>query len=113
MTETKPEVVVLLYYKYVPIENAEEYAKQHLDYCKSIGLLGRIIVAKEGINGTVSGTKELTDTYIEYMHSDPRFADMEFKVELYQKHPLLTSSSVSRDTSEKRAPRPTLGARQA
>ncbi len=87
VTETNPEVVVLLYYKYVPIENAEEFAKQHLDYCKSIGLLGRIIVAKEGINGTVSGTKELTDSYIEYMHSDPKFADMEFKVELYLKHP--------------------------
>ena len=42
---------VLLYYKYVPIENAEQFAADHLAFCKSIGLKGRILVADEGING--------------------------------------------------------------
>lgn len=28
---------VLLYYKYLPIENAEQFAADHLDFCKSIG----------------------------------------------------------------------------
>lgn len=46
------DIRVLLYYKYVPIENAKEYAKVHLDFCKSIGLKGRILIADEGINGT-------------------------------------------------------------
>ena len=46
---------VLLYYKYLPIENAEQFAADHLAFCKSIGLKGRILVADEGINGTVSG----------------------------------------------------------
>ena len=40
---------VLLYYKYVPIENAEQFAADHLAFCKSIGLKGRILVADEGI----------------------------------------------------------------
>ena len=51
---------VLLYYKYVPIENAEQFAAYHLAFCKSIGLKGRILVADEGINGTVSGDYETT-----------------------------------------------------
>ena len=51
---------VLLYYKYVPIENAEQFAADHLAFCKSIGLKGRILVADEGINGTVSGDYETT-----------------------------------------------------
>lgn len=49
------KIRVLLYYKYVSIENAEEYAAKHLEFCKSIGLKGRILIADEGINGTVSG----------------------------------------------------------
>ena len=52
----KKQFRVLLYYHYVTIENPEEYTQQHLEFCKSIGLKGRILVASEGINGTVSGT---------------------------------------------------------
>ncbi|HZG58592.1 rhodanese-related sulfurtransferase [Paenibacillus sp.] len=72
---------VLLYYKYVTIENPEEYAKEHLAFCKALELKGRILVAREGINGTVSGTVEQTQAYMEHMHADPRFSDMVFKVD--------------------------------
>ncbi len=72
---------VLLYYKYVPIENSEEYTEEHLTFCKELGLKGRILVADEGINGTVSGTVEQTQKYIDTMHADPRFEDMEFKID--------------------------------
>ncbi len=47
----------LLYYRYARLENAEEFAKKHLKFCKELGLLGRVIVAPEGLNGTISGTK--------------------------------------------------------
>src|SRR5699024_10262289 len=77
---------VLLYYNYVHIENPEEYAAEHLDFCKELGLKGRILVAKEGINGTVSGTVEQTDHYMDTMHNDPRFADMTFKVDEHDGH---------------------------
>lgn len=77
---TKP-YRVLLYYQYVTIENPEEFSKEHLKFCKDIGLKGRILVANEGINGTVSGTIEQTDQYMEAMHNDPRFADMVFKID--------------------------------
>jgi UPF0176 protein len=72
---------VLLYYKYVDIEDPETFAKEHLAFCKEAGLKGRILVAKEGINGTVSGTVEATNKYMEMMHNDPRFADLVFKVD--------------------------------
>ena len=63
MSHTK-EYRVLLYYKYVQIENPEDFASQHLTFCKELGLKGRILVAEEGINGTVSGTVEQTDEYM-------------------------------------------------
>lgn len=75
------KIRVLLYYKYVPIENAEEYAKEHLAFCKSIGLKGRILIANEGINGTVSGDYETTQKYMDYVHANPLFSDLWFKID--------------------------------
>ncbi|HLU22882.1 MAG TPA: rhodanese-related sulfurtransferase [Bacillaceae bacterium] len=77
---------VLLYYQYVTIENPEEFAAQHLKFCKDINLKGRILVAKEGINGTVSGTWEDTETYMTEMKKDPRFATMVFKIDEADQH---------------------------
>lgn len=70
---------ILLYYKYVPIENPAELMDEHRQLCKSLNLTGRIIIAKEGINGTVEGLTEDTEKYIEAMCLDERFADIVFK----------------------------------
>ncbi|WP_121639050.1 rhodanese-related sulfurtransferase [Virgibacillus sp. Bac330] len=77
---------VLLYYHYVHIEDPEGYAAEHLKFCKELGLKGRILVAHEGINGTLSGTKEQTKAYMDMMHADPRFADMVFKIDEHDGH---------------------------
>lgn len=72
---------VLLYYKYVDIENPEQFRDQHLELCKSLNLKGRILVSEEGINGTVSGTIEETEQYMEAMRSESRFEDTMFKID--------------------------------
>ena len=77
---------VLLYYEFVPIENKEEFAKQHLAFCKDLELKGRILIADNGINGTVSGTKEQTNAYMEAMHADERFKDTFFKIDEHEGH---------------------------
>ncbi|MEY3678560.1 MAG: hypothetical protein RI924_701 [Bacteroidota bacterium] len=71
----------LLYYCYSPIENAEQFAADHLKFCKSLNLVGRIIVADEGLNGTVSGTAESCSAYMDALHADPRFAKIDFKID--------------------------------
>jgi len=71
----------LLYYCYSPIQEAEKFAEDHLAFCKSLGLTGRIIVAQEGLNGTVSGTPEACETYMNAIHADSRFAKTEFKID--------------------------------
>ncbi len=70
---------ILLYYKYVTIEDPEALRAAQMELCKHLGLKGRIIIAKEGINGTVEGSSENTERYIDAMRHDPRFADMNFK----------------------------------
>lgn len=83
---TNPSYRVLLYYQYVKIEDPEEYATVHLDFCKSLDLKGRILVSAEGINGTVSGSVEQTQAYIDMMHADPCFASMPFKIDEASEH---------------------------
>lgn len=56
-------------------------------------MLGRILVSSEGINGTVSGTVEQTEKYMETMKADPRFADMVFKIDEAEGHAFKKKSS--------------------
>lgn len=70
---------ILLYYKYVDLPDAEELTAQHKQLCQELDLKGRIIIATEGINGTVEGAVENTQKYIDTLMSDPRFADIKFK----------------------------------
>ncbi|MEJ6982122.1 rhodanese-related sulfurtransferase [Pedobacter sp. P351] len=71
----------LLYYCYSTIENAEQFATDHLNFCKSLDLVGRIIVADEGLNGTVSGTVGSCKAYMDFIQNDHRFASTEFKID--------------------------------
>ena len=77
---------VLLYYKYVKIEDPVRESASHRELCNSLGLKGRILFAHEGINGTVSGTIEATTEYMRIMHQDPRFADLWFKIDEEEDH---------------------------
>lgn len=70
---------ILLYYKYVEIDDPEQLMREQRALCERLGLKGRIIVAHEGINGTVEGTVENTEAYIAAMVADPRFADIHWK----------------------------------
>jgi len=70
---------VLLYYKYTYVEDPEKLRDMQRRLCEQLNLRGRIIVAKEGINGTVEGSVEDTEKYIEELTSEKRFKDISFK----------------------------------
>ncbi len=70
---------ILLYYKYVSIADPKKLRDEHFELCTKLGLKGRIIISKGGINGTVEGLHEATDAYIAEMQKDSRFADVDFK----------------------------------
>ena len=73
---------VILFYKFTEIEDPEEFARAHLEYCRSEDLLGKVLVAKEGINGSLSGTKEQMERYKSYLTSQEQFSDITFKEEI-------------------------------
>ncbi|AZK46935.1 rhodanese-related sulfurtransferase [Paenibacillus lentus] len=83
---SKPAYRVLLYYKFVHIESPETFTTEHLQYCKHLGLKGRILIASEGINGTVSGTIEQTQKYMDHLRANPLFHDIVFKIDEVEGH---------------------------
>ncbi|MCU0318064.1 MAG: hypothetical protein MUC61_01825, partial [Amoebophilaceae bacterium] len=77
---------ILLYYCYSPIEEPEEFRKKHHHYCVENGLRGRIIIASEGINGTISGPAAACQKYMLDLKADKRFVHTHFKVTIYHRH---------------------------
>ncbi|TAE07576.1 MAG: rhodanese-related sulfurtransferase [Bacteroidetes bacterium] len=86
MQENEKKYAILLYYCYTHIENPEEFREQHHYFCLSLNLLGRIIIAKEGLNGTVSGLRVDCEAYMQAVKADSRFAHTDFKVEYHDSH---------------------------
>lgn len=81
------QINVLLFYKYTKIENPESFREWHLKILNGFDLKGRVLVAEEGINGTVSCLIEATEKYKKYIHSIPEFGDIHFKETPSKNHP--------------------------
>ncbi len=71
---------ILLYYKYTDVNDPQALMHSQKDLCTKLGMKGRIIVAYEGINGTIEGTHSACKEYMETMKADPRFADIHWKI---------------------------------
>src|SRR4051812_835577 len=70
---------IILFYKYINIDSPENLRKAQFDLCTKLGLKGRIIVAKEGINATLEGTSENIEKYLEIFLKDKRFSNTHIK----------------------------------
>lgn len=77
---------ILLYYCYTPIEDPEAFRAKHQQYCADLGLRGRIIIAPEGLNGTISGLTAACDAYMQHLQADPQFSKIDFKIDSHAQH---------------------------
>lgn len=66
----------LIFYKYIKINIPKVIIKEIYDFCVDIGIVGRIIISSEGINGSISGTNEECDLFIKKVTSYIFFTDM-------------------------------------
>ncbi len=72
---TQEHFEIILYYKYATIADPEGFVLWHKDVCKKLELRGRVLVGREGINGTLEGTKINIDTYCNELLNN-HFADL-------------------------------------
>jgi UPF0176 protein len=70
---------VATFYKFVALPDCETLQPKILESCQRHGLQGSILLAHEGINGTVCGDRTGLDAFITELRSDPRFSDLTTK----------------------------------
>lgn len=80
-------VVVSAFYKFVAVDDSNALQTAVLAEAQRCGLLGSVIVADEGINGTVAGSREGIDSFFAQLRSDERFADLEVKESVTEAQP--------------------------
>ncbi|MEX1220719.1 MAG: rhodanese-related sulfurtransferase [Idiomarina sp.] len=66
-------------YKFVELNDYEALREPLYQKLVSHSVKGTLLLAREGINGTICGTREDLDAVLAYLKSDPRFADLEHK----------------------------------
>jgi UPF0176 protein len=69
----------LLYYKYVNLPDPIAEMAWQRQLCECLGLKGRILLAQEGINGTVAGPTAAADAYIAAMNEHAQFSGIQYK----------------------------------
>ncbi len=73
------KIVIARFYKFVSFPDYINWKNPLLEYCLNGGVKGTILLAYEGINGTIAGFPEVIEGIIEIFHSIPGFEDLEFK----------------------------------
>ncbi|MEG4327632.1 oxygen-dependent tRNA uridine(34) hydroxylase TrhO [Microcoleus sp. herbarium5] len=74
-------------YKFVELPDFAELKAPLLDCCNNNNVKGTILLAQEGINGTIAGSSEGVHAVLAFLRSDPRFADLVHKESFSEKAP--------------------------
>ncbi len=74
-----PCVVVAALYKFAPLDDFETLRDPLLACCESNGVRGSLLLATEGINGTIAGSRAGVDEVLGHLKSDVRLADLSHK----------------------------------
>lgn len=75
-----PSHQVLLFYNYTPIADPKAERERQLAFCEEHDLVGRVIIAPEGINATYEATPTQLQNYMDWLVQDERFANTHFKL---------------------------------
>lgn len=70
---------IILFYKYITIPDPEEAKKWQFGLCTQLNLKGRIIIAQEGINGTLGGSLYELELYMAHMNEHALFEKIDYK----------------------------------
>ena len=66
-------------YRFAELPEYAELRAPLLGMCEMLDMCGTLLLAREGINGTIAGKGDSVDTLIAYLKADPRLADLDVK----------------------------------
>ena len=69
---------ILLYYVFAPLADPDAVRLWQRDLCEGLGLRGRILISKDGLNGTLGGDLPALKRYVRKTRDYPAFRDIDF-----------------------------------
>ena len=80
-------IVNISAYKFITLDDIAELRPRFLQRCTALELKGTILLAPEGINMFLAGSRAAIDSYMAWMHQDPRLSDIVAKESLSDRQP--------------------------
>ncbi len=86
-----PQIVVCAMYKFVTLDNYQQLKAPLLKLMLDHSIRGTLLLAKEGINGTVAGSRQNIDALLAFLTDDPRLSEISYKESFSDEMPFLRS----------------------
>ena len=80
-------VIVAALYKFTELRDTAPLQASLMKLCRINGIFGTLLLAPEGINGTIAGSRSGIDAIRDFLKGDGRFIGMEYKESVAQKNP--------------------------
>lgn len=74
-----PDIVVAALYRFVRLDNHQDLRQPLLNMMLRNHVRGTLLLAPEGINGTIAGSRKAVDNLIDWLKQDPRLAPVDCK----------------------------------
>lgn len=81
------QFLVAALYKFVRLDNFRDMQAPLLEVCQNNDVTGTLLLAQEGINGTIAGPEAGIRAVLAYLHADPRLATLTHKESWADKQP--------------------------
>ncbi len=79
--------VVAALYKFVVIEDCVALQAELQQLCNTHGIMGTLLVATEGLNGTISGLPDAIKAVTGWLRAHPDFSDIDIKYAAHENMP--------------------------
>lgn len=86
-----PKIVVCALYKFVRLNNYQSLRQPLLDLMLTERVRGTLLLAEEGINGTIAGSREGIDQVLEHLQKEPALKPLDTKESFHEEMPFLRS----------------------
>jgi len=85
------QTVICALYKFVTLDNYKVLQEPLVEFMIGNHIRGTLLLANEGINGTVAGSRDAIDALLVRLKGDPRLADLSYKESYTDEMPFLRS----------------------
>ena len=80
-------ITVCALYKFVTLNNFEQLQSPIQSKLLEFNIRGTLLLAHEGMNGTISGKKDDINSFLSWLQQDERLAELDYKLSYHDKQP--------------------------